>query len=306
MDLNSTPSPISDDHHDHHHYLYPNINSSSVSCFIFFNSSTQDHTGLYDHHQLYPPQHQSDDNYAYHGGSTHEIKNKVESGIKLTLWKKDDSHKKESTPPPPPPPPPPHEKGNNPTKWMSSKVRLMQKMKNPDRAPPDKTDDNQTLQTSSSSMETDLSSNSSSYNNNSPIRVCADCNTTKTPLWRSGPKGPKSLCNACGIRQRKARRAMAAVAAAANGRTDQPVPAVKIKVQLKEKNMKNGLKKRCKTPISASTSSGGSSSYGQKKIGFEDFFINLSKNLSFHRVFPEDEKDAAILLMALSSGLIHG
>ncbi|KAG9137464.1 hypothetical protein Leryth_019888 [Lithospermum erythrorhizon] len=34
-----------------------------------------------------------------------------------------------------------------------------------------------------------------------------DCNTTKTPLWRSGPKGPKSLCNACGIRQRKARRA---------------------------------------------------------------------------------------------------
>ncbi|WVZ79658.1 hypothetical protein U9M48_027213 [Paspalum notatum var. saurae] len=40
------------------------------------------------------------------------------------------------------------------------------------------------------------------------IRVCSDCNTTKTPLWRSGPRGPKSLCNACGIRQRKARRAM--------------------------------------------------------------------------------------------------
>ncbi|WVZ79659.1 hypothetical protein U9M48_027214 [Paspalum notatum var. saurae] len=40
------------------------------------------------------------------------------------------------------------------------------------------------------------------------IRVCSDCNTTKTPLWRSGPCGPKSLCNACGIRQRKARRAM--------------------------------------------------------------------------------------------------
>jgi hypothetical protein len=42
------------------------------------------------------------------------------------------------------------------------------------------------------------------------IRVCSDCNTTKTPLWRSGPCGPKSLCNACGIRQRKARRAMMA------------------------------------------------------------------------------------------------
>lgn len=42
------------------------------------------------------------------------------------------------------------------------------------------------------------------------IRTCSDCNTTKTPLWRSGPCGPKSLCNACGIRQRKARRAMMA------------------------------------------------------------------------------------------------
>ena len=23
------------------------------------------------------------------------------------------------------------------------------------------------------------------------IRTCSDCNTTKTPLWRSGPRGPK-------------------------------------------------------------------------------------------------------------------
>ncbi|XP_078175204.1 GATA transcription factor 1-like [Carex rostrata] len=33
--------------------------------------------------------------------------------------------------------------------------------------------------------------------------VCANCRTSKTPLWRSGPSGPKSLCNACGIRFRK-------------------------------------------------------------------------------------------------------
>ncbi|TVU07943.1 hypothetical protein EJB05_41321 [Eragrostis curvula] len=50
----------------------------------------------------------------------------------------------------------------------------------------------------------------SSQPNMGVIRVCSDCNTTKTPLWRSGPCGPKSLCNACGIRQRKARRAMMA------------------------------------------------------------------------------------------------
>ncbi|KAI3447125.1 hypothetical protein Pfo_003790 [Paulownia fortunei] len=309
MNLNSSPSPfpiqqISNDNDQHHQPFGPNP-SSSVSCHIFFNS-TQDHTGYYDHHQLYQPQHQSDENYGYHGGSTYEMKNRVESGLKLTLWKKED-HGLESIP-----------QKSNPVKWMSSKMRLMQKMKNPD---PDRVAlkitstattklEDQKLQPSSF-LETDLSSNSSSYNN-SPIRVCADCNTTKTPLWRSGPKGPKSLCNACGIRQRKARRAMAAAAAAANGTavatTDQP-PAMKIKVQHKEKTGKSGhasqLKKRCKTAVAA-TGAAGSPSHGQKKLGFEDFLINLSKNLAFHRVFPEDEKDAAILLMALSSGLLHG
>ncbi|XP_013614017.1 PREDICTED: GATA transcription factor 16-like [Brassica oleracea var. oleracea] len=37
-------------------------------------------------------------------------------------------------------------------------------------------------------------------------KTCADCGTSKTPLWRGGPAGPKSLCNACGIRNRKKRR----------------------------------------------------------------------------------------------------
>ncbi|KVH95666.1 hypothetical protein Ccrd_002249, partial [Cynara cardunculus var. scolymus] len=38
-------------------------------------------------------------------------------------------------------------------------------------------------------------------------KICVDCKTSKTPLWRSGPSGPKcvlqSLCNACGISYRK-------------------------------------------------------------------------------------------------------
>ncbi|KAL0738323.1 hypothetical protein Bca4012_014533 [Brassica carinata] len=37
-------------------------------------------------------------------------------------------------------------------------------------------------------------------------RRCANCDTTSTPLWRNGPKGPKSLCNACGIRFKKEER----------------------------------------------------------------------------------------------------
>ncbi|KAI3787491.1 hypothetical protein L1987_41999 [Smallanthus sonchifolius] len=38
-------------------------------------------------------------------------------------------------------------------------------------------------------------------------KCCSDCRTTRTPLWRGGPAGPKSLCNACGIKYNKKRRA---------------------------------------------------------------------------------------------------
>ncbi|XRB15999.1 GATA transcription factor [Pseudoscourfieldia marina] len=31
-------------------------------------------------------------------------------------------------------------------------------------------------------------------------RACINCGVTRTPLWRNGPKGPKTLCNACGVR----------------------------------------------------------------------------------------------------------
>ncbi|KAK4415668.1 putative GATA transcription factor 22 [Sesamum alatum] len=262
----------------HHHQVVSSSSSSSASSSRFSFSSAQDHTGFY-HHQLYHPHPQEDDNTTYgcRGGSSYdEIKNKVTGGLKLTLWKNEDEGLAEK---------------DMPVKWMSTKMRLMQRMKNTDRV------------SASSSIENDLSSNSSSYNSNSPIRVCADCNTTKTPLWRSGPKGPKSLCNACGIRQRKARRAMAAAAAANGTVVANAMPAtLKIKVQQKEKttgkNVRGRLKKGCKMAAAGSSSSSSSR--------LEEFLINLSNNLGLHRVFPKDEKDAAILLMALSSGLVHG
>ncbi|GAB4855631.1 hypothetical protein Ancab_024252 [Ancistrocladus abbreviatus] len=34
-------------------------------------------------------------------------------------------------------------------------------------------------------------------------KSCTDCKATRTPLWRTGPAGPRTLCNACGIRYRK-------------------------------------------------------------------------------------------------------
>ncbi|CAL9133877.1 unnamed protein product [Musa textilis] len=119
---------------------------------------------------------------------------------------------------------------------------------------------------------------SSSSSPGGVIRFCSDCSTTKTPLWKSGPQGPKSLCNACGIRRRKARRAMATDAAAgSDGR--------RIRADRRTKALKQKKKKKKK----------------KKKLRLDD-----DKSSAFHQVFPQDDKDAAILLMGLSCGLIHG
>lgn len=37
------------------------------------------------------------------------------------------------------------------------------------------------------------------------IRKCLHCEITKTPQWRAGPLGPKTLCNACGVRYKSGR-----------------------------------------------------------------------------------------------------
>ncbi|XP_022139214.1 GATA transcription factor 8 [Momordica charantia] len=47
-------------------------------------------------------------------------------------------------------------------------------------------------------------------NQNSPsppqsVRKCMHCEITKTPQWRAGPMGPKTLCNACGVRYKSGR-----------------------------------------------------------------------------------------------------
>ncbi|KAI3817648.1 hypothetical protein L1987_11444 [Smallanthus sonchifolius] len=37
------------------------------------------------------------------------------------------------------------------------------------------------------------------------VRKCLHCEITKTPQWRAGPTGPKTLCNACGVRYKSGR-----------------------------------------------------------------------------------------------------
>ncbi|XP_074308113.1 GATA transcription factor 4-like isoform X2 [Silene latifolia] len=36
-------------------------------------------------------------------------------------------------------------------------------------------------------------------------KTCSHCGTQKTPQWRGGPNGPKTLCNACGVQYKKGR-----------------------------------------------------------------------------------------------------
>ncbi|XVE87303.1 hypothetical protein DITRI_Ditri18aG0106600 [Diplodiscus trichospermus] len=63
--------------------------------------------------------------------------------------------------------------------------------------------------------------NSGNSSGNDPLlaRRCANCDTTSTPLWRNGPRGPKSLCNACGIRFKKEERRATAANANNSGPT---------------------------------------------------------------------------------------
>lgn len=100
--------------------------------------------------------------------------------------------------------------------------------------------------------------------------------------------------------------AAAPAAAAANGSTLEAgtSPTKSTAVQLKDKRATNDgyiTKYKKGSRISTTTSHG-----KKKKICFEEFLISLSNNLAFHRVFPQDEKEAAILLMALSCDLVHG
>ncbi|KAI5070633.1 hypothetical protein GOP47_0014976 [Adiantum capillus-veneris] len=42
-------------------------------------------------------------------------------------------------------------------------------------------------------------------NSNEEGRRCSHCQVQKTPQWRAGPLGPKTLCNACGVRYKSGR-----------------------------------------------------------------------------------------------------
>ncbi|PWZ34418.1 GATA transcription factor 23 [Zea mays] len=109
-------------------------------------------------------------------------------------------------------------------------------------------------------------------------RSCVECRATTTPMWRSGPTGPRSLCNACGIRYRKKRR--------------QELGLEHNKQQQQQQN--NG---EAKTGVKDSSSNSSSS-------GSSNFHVVQKRRLLM------EVEEAALLLMTLSSSpastLLHG
>lgn len=198
----------------------------------------------------------------------------------------------------------------NSKKWKPSKVRIMQKMMGISKHLHKGQDHYNKLQHNLEQGQHNLCKKNNN-NSNGATRVCSDCRTTTTPLWRSGPQGPKSLCNACGIRQRKARRAAMAAAAATTGffmdnRTLPPIAPTKsskhkVLEEMREKEVDNHLqshplplKKRGKT---IDVDKCGFSSSNNKDYVTSNYYYSKK------RAYPRDEEEGAILLMALSCSL---
>lgn len=57
--------------------------------------------------------------------------------------------------------------------------------------------------TSSTTTTTPSSTQPTTTTTNPTQLKCVHCGVTSTPLWRAGPAGPKTLCNACGVRWKK-------------------------------------------------------------------------------------------------------
>ncbi|XP_047982263.1 GATA transcription factor 15-like [Salvia hispanica] len=129
----------------------------------------------------------------------------------------------------------------------------------------------------------------------SNAKSCVDCGTSKTPLWRGGPAGPKSLCNACGIRSRKRRRALMGVAKEEKGKKNEVVS-----------NQSSSSNNSCTTSSSDSTPGKIGDSFKNKLLDFgRDVALQRPRSNTNRRRKIGEEEQAAFLLMALSCGSVY-
>ncbi|CAD5323301.1 unnamed protein product [Arabidopsis thaliana] len=147
-------------------------------------------------------------------------------------------------------------------------------------------------------------------------RTCVDCGTIRTPLWRGGPAGPKSLCNACGIKSRKKRQAALGVRSEekkknrkSNSNNDLNLDhrnAKKNKINIVDdgKIDIDDDPKTCNSKRSSSSSNKGVSKF--LDLGFKVPVMKRSavEKKRLWRKLGEEER-AAVLLMALSCSSVY-
>ncbi|XP_047058430.1 GATA transcription factor 16-like [Lolium rigidum] len=132
-------------------------------------------------------------------------------------------------------------------------------------------------------------------------KACTDCYTTKTPLWRGGPTGPKSLCNACGIRYRKRRRVAMGLdpEAKRKPKRDEAAATAAAAAEAAQENEEDGDGK----PSAAETKT---QTVELHMVGFaKDAVLKQRRRMRRKPSCLGEEERAAILLMALSSGVIY-
>ncbi|KAG5607686.1 hypothetical protein H5410_029178 [Solanum commersonii] len=142
----------------------------------------------------------------------------------------------------------------------------------------------------------------------SNVKTCADCGTTKTPLWRGGPAGPKSLCNACGIKSRKKRRAFLGL------NNEEKKSKKSVALGHKNNEAQHHLNQSCSSSSNSEDSKSSnfvknivSSSLKKKLLPFgkEEVVMQRPRSRSTQKRKLGEVEQAAFLLMALSCGSFY-
>ncbi|GAB4835763.1 hypothetical protein Ancab_000672 [Ancistrocladus abbreviatus] len=137
-------------------------------------------------------------------------------------------------------------------------------------------------------------------------KSCTDCKATRTPLWRSGPAGPRTLCNACGIRYRK--RKVGEAGQEQSKSTTQPRPA--------SKRDKSGSSTSTSDANNHSNSGTSKNDHEKLRESLKMRLVDLGKEMMFQTTLKSPVKrqrsssklgeveEAAVLLMSLSCGSV--
>ncbi|KAJ7520863.1 hypothetical protein O6H91_19G026600 [Diphasiastrum complanatum] len=163
----------------------------------------------------------------------------------------------------------------------------------------------------STTQEKQISKSISSSLRNSS-RTCSHCGTSKTPLWRSGPLGPKSLCNACGIRLKKASRRIAKIELQGTPLLHAPSLRNSSKAfnhsvadkydRHTSKRSKLSITRKEADETNSHRDAGHEFSHIKSSLAGFSERKKLTRELRMVHVAPRDEEEGAALLMALSCG----